>query len=97
MKKKNGYILLEVMIWSAIFLILTGGYISICSSIVKDMKFDICINTFVKDLQTLIMTSITTHQVLKIVFYPMDNYYQFETEENGFNVTGKYIKRIFPN
>ncbi|MDD4028691.1 MAG: hypothetical protein PHX86_03095 [Caldisericia bacterium] len=76
--------------------ILSGSFVSLSRDVLQQRQLDICVCTLAEDLQMLRMKSISTHQNLKIVFYPTDNYYAFETEENGLNCSGKYITRTFP-
>jgi hypothetical protein len=96
MKRKSAHIFFELFFWLALIVILSGSFVSLSRDVLQQRQLDICISTLAEDLQMLRMKSISTHQNLKAVFYPTQNYYVFETEENGLECPGKYIKRTFP-
>lgn len=90
------HIFFEVFFWMAMIVILSGSFVSLSNEILQQRQLDSSICTLVEDLQLLRMKSIATHQDLRIMFYPTKNTYVFETEENGLNVPGKCIQRVFP-
>lgn len=96
MTKKIGFSLIEVVIVLAVVLISISGVAFIGGKSILKSQLGICLNTLVQDLHTTRMTSTSTHQDLKFMFFLLDNYYQFELEENGFDIPGKFIRREFP-
>jgi len=90
------HILFEIFFWMAMIVILSGSFVSLSNEILQQRQLDSSICTLVEDLQLLRMKSIATHQDLRVIFYPTKNTYVFETEENGLNIPGKYIQRVFP-
>ncbi|MCK5848590.1 MAG: hypothetical protein KAH01_05280 [Caldisericia bacterium] len=97
MTKRNAFALTEAIIMVSVVLISVSGVVFIGRKSVSKSQLDVCVNTLVQDLHTTRMTSTATHQDLKFKFFLVENYYQFEIEENGFNTPGQFVKREFPN
>lgn len=97
MNRKKGFLLPELMTWVAILVIVSSVFVTVSFQVIKQRQLDVYTHTLCQDLQLLRSTAIATNQDLKIVFYPTENYYQYELEQDSFNVEGKYVRRDFPS